>query len=148
MAKGFVVRNGNKRKNKNTEMHPYMNDDDEGEVEEVEEELNELERVIESVGENPNEWKWKVILIHTSGIIGFIFVMFALTATEFMEKMMGGFLAAAGIFGWLIGAYLFIHQDITGSKYNEYIKVLKHYYFFCKDLDGYQIPVYYEGKRA
>ena len=101
---------------------------------------SEMSMAIKSVGEDPRHWEGTVIIIHTSMIIGFIALIFALTATQFLEKMISGCIFALGLSGWLIGTYYFIHHEDPESKHNEltreYIKVLRWHFNFCKDLEG------------
>lgn len=105
---------------------------------------SEMAIAIKSVGEDPMHWEGRVIIIHTSIILSFISLIFALTATEFMEKMIGGFIFAFGLSGWLVGCYYFINQEdpVNHPRYDvrEYIKVLKWHFLFSKDLDGLPVP--------
>jgi hypothetical protein len=105
---------------------------------------SEMYLAIKSVDEDPRAWEGTVIIIHTSMIISFISIIFALTATQFLEKMIGGILFAFGLSGWLVGTYYFINHEDPSSKHDtltkEYIKVLKHHFIFCKDLDGLPAP--------
>ena len=105
---------------------------------------NEMNMAIKSVGEDPRHWEGTTIIIYTSMMICFISMMFALTATQLLEKMIGGSLFVLSLSGWLAGIYYFIYHEEPESHpdlaIREYIKIIKWQYIFCKDIEGMPLP--------